>query len=193
MGDTDRFSIPFLRGTIAGVVVWIAGYFAAYLLAIDEVRGDVRVDVLEFLADEVAEWKLVGWAFYNAHAVDVRIPEIPVGFGRFPSMTANHVAANEGSLWPLYLAPPIALLAAGFAVAWWGAADRRSLGDGALAGSTITVGYLLACIGGLLAFTVSIGDGTARLDPIPAVALAGVVYPLVFGSAGGLLAAAVAR
>jgi hypothetical protein len=49
----------------------------------------------------------------------------------------------------------------------------------------VVAGYLPLAVVGVFAFTVSIESASAAPDLAPAVLLAGVVYPLVFGTLGG--------
>lgn len=183
----DRSPIHLPGGVAAGIAAWTLGYLVTYLATVEDLRADWRTDVLAFLTDEATDWKLVGWVFYNAHAVDVQVP----GFlGGSPS-SANYVAADDGSLWLLALLPPALLLVAGFAVARVRRAGFETVADAAVAGATVCLGYVVLAVVGVVAFGVTVDAGVIRPDPIPAVLLAGVVYPLVFGAMGGVLATAI--
>ncbi len=183
MSETDRFPIPAAAGTIAGIGAWLLGYLVTYLVTIDEIESDLLAQGLQLFAADAAAWKLVGWLFYNAHNVAVRVPR-----GPFTPNSGNFVAADDGTLWILYLVPPVSVIAAGALVTWRRRTALRSAGDAVVGGSTVLVGYLLLSIVGVTAFSVGLGGETLRPDPITAVLLAGVVYPLLFGSIGGLLA-----
>lgn len=95
--------------------------------------------------------------------------------------TENFVASEGGSLALLYLLPPLALLAG---------ADAPTPGAGS--GALVAVGYLPLALLGAVLFRFSVGDGAVAPDPVTAVLLAGLVYPLVFGGVGGAVAGAIA-
>jgi hypothetical protein len=56
-------------------------------------------------------------------------------------------------------------------------------------GATITVGYLFAVVGGSFVFSYQALGATLGPDLIGVIALAGLAFPLVFGSLGGAIAA----
>jgi hypothetical protein len=64
--------------------------------------------------------------------------------------------------------------------------DRKELP--LAAGAAVVPVYLVLSVVGLVLFTVTAGPATGRPDPLLAILLAGVVYPTVFGAAGGALA-----
>lgn len=183
MRDTDQSRVPILRGTVAGAVAWILGYLVTYLVAIDRVQGNWQAEWLQFVAEDASDWKIVGWLFYNAHNADIRFPSV----GIFTVENQNFVAADDGSLWLLYLVPPLLLLVAGAVITASSEDVLRSSTDAAIAGATVTVSYLVLAIVCLFVFGVTVGEGVIRPDVIPAVLLAGIVYPLVFGATGGVI------
>ncbi|PSP96536.1 hypothetical protein BRC94_12105 [Halobacteriales archaeon QS_5_70_17] len=118
----------------------------------------------------------------NAHFADVRVR----GMGGARTFDLLSRAGSQADL--LYLLPPLALLAAG-AVA---AAGVRTPRAGAIGGAATTAGYLLATVAAALVSNHEFGGGIAAGVPLgPALLLAGVAYPLVFGTAGGAAVAAV--
>lgn len=183
MSDTDQSRVPILRGAVAGAVAWILGYLVTYLVAIDRVQGNWQAEWLQFVAEDASDWKIVGWLFYNAHNADIRFPSV----GIFTVENQNFVAADDGSLWLLYLVPPLLLLVAGAVITASSEDVLRSSTDAAIAGATVTVSYLVLAIVCLFVFGVTVGEGVIRPDVIPAVLLAGIVYPLVFGATGGVI------
>lgn len=118
------------------------------------------------------------WMFYAAHGIPILISSPEWSFA----------GSLVGS--PLvYFVPPTVLFGGGLALARaFGASTPR---EAARNGASVTVGYLLLCIGGLLlgSFVVdaSFASLTVRPDPIWTI-LAGMFYPLSFGTAGGLIA-----
>lgn len=184
MDDSERVPIPVGAGTIAGVVAWLVGYAVTYPVGVDPVRADLRSIGLEVLVDGVDDWQLAGWVFYNAHGVEVRLPELGVGF----AVTNGNFLAGAGVLSVLYLVPPLAVAVAGAVVTW---RYRHAYGgrtDAAIAGATTAVGYLLCTVAGLAVFAVGADGSVIRPDPLTAVVLAGLAYPIAFGSLGGVVA-----
>ncbi len=169
-------------GAGLGAAAYVLGYLLTYLTQ----RGSVdeRLETFNFLAelfggDPIPSWQGVGWLFYNAHFVDTEVP----AFGG--TRVENFIAAGDG-LSLLYLVPPLALLAAGAVAASVARAERPDVG--ATAGALVAVGYLPLAVVGAVAFGYAVGEGTIRPDPVTAVLLAGVVYPVVLGAIGGALA-----
>lgn len=183
--DERRFSIPVAAGGAAGAGAWVLGYLVTALVASDRLRDDVVVEIFRTLAGNPSDWRLAGLLFYNGHYVDTRFP--PMAFA--PS-AYNYVSADE-NLGILFLVAPLALAGAGAVVAARSRGELRSVGDGAIAGATVIVAYLPLAAVGVVVFSIEAGNGTIRPDPIAAILLAGIVYPVVFGGIGGVLAGAI--
>lgn len=182
--DADWTRVPLGAGAIAGAVAWPAGYLLTYLLAIDRIRNETTIQVLQLFVEEADDWILVGWAYYNAHAVDVVVPRVAV----FEAARVNYVVSGDPAVRLFVLLPPIGLVLAGATVARIERDDDRTRAGAAIDGASITVGYLAVSVVGLTVFAVRLGDGVARPDPVGAVLVAGLAYPLVFGATGGVLA-----
>lgn len=190
MGSSNRLDgDTVVTGGAIGGAVYVLGYLVVYVTQSGSVAD--RLSGYNFLADlfggdPIPVWKGVGWLFYNAHAVETVIP----GFGG--RRTENFIAtADDGSLTWLYVLPPLLLLAAGYAVARYDMVGSPS--DGAIRGAAVTVGYLPLALVGAFVFRATVGDGTVAPDPITAVALAGLLYPIVAGGVGGALAGFLGR
>lgn len=183
MAESVRQSgVPYLRGVAAGVGAYLLGYFVVYLVTASTIRNSVAAGVLEFLTGEPGTWKLVGWVLYSAHFVDVLVPGLLGG-----SNAVSLIDAAEAIPGWLRAVPVVLLVGAGVALAL---GDRTStVGAGARAGAAVVLGYLPLAAVGAFVFTIRVGEATARPDLVPAVGVAGVVYPLVFGALGGALAA----
>ncbi|SIS10949.1 hypothetical protein [Natronorubrum thiooxidans] len=169
-----------------GVLAAAIGYLVTYVLIVSEVR--------EAFGDDVADWKGVAWYFYNAHMVDV---EASGAFGSFGgSSTVDFIAQSSASGADLlYVIPPLVLLTIGaiLAVQW----DVTDLGDAVVVGAPVTLGYaVVMALGALVAessteievFGVA-ATGSIAPEFAPALVLGGVLYPLVFATAGAVLAA----
>jgi hypothetical protein len=170
-----------------GVFAAVIGYLFTYLL----ISGEVRENVSE----NVAEWKAVGWYFYNAHMVDIQSTG---SFGSFGGTdTVSFIAESSSSTaGALYVLPPLALLAVGaFLAHRWNTTD---LGEAIIVGSPVTIGYALVMgIGAVVTessaewSTLGI-EGSSSIAPVlvPAILLGGIIYPLVFSNVGAVIATA---
>lgn len=171
-------------GAAAGAVAYVVGYIVTYLWQSGSVEQSLQGynAVVEFFGgDPVPVWQAVGWLYYNAHNVAFTTPAL--GSGR----TARNLVADGNAPMLLYLLPVVVLLLAGFVVAR--NADAVDADAGARAGVTVTVGYLVLAVVGLVAFRYSVGDSSVHVDYALGVLLAGIVYPVVFGALGGVLGA----
>ncbi|WP_245545371.1 hypothetical protein [Halomicrobium katesii] len=85
----------------------------------------------------------------------------------------------------LYVLPPALLIAAGL----FGArmVDATDIGDALRTGGAVTAGYLPLAILGVFLFTLTVDGSSGGPTLVPAIGLAGLVYPLVFGSIGGAI------
>jgi hypothetical protein len=169
-------------GALSGVGAALLGYLGTYLATSTSIENSATSQVLEALGSDLATWKVVGWVFLNAHGVTTTFPGL---FGSTSS--ANLIEQFETFSAVLYVVPVVVLLAAGLAAAV--AAGASSPKSGALAGASTIVGYLPVALAGAALFTISIGESAARPDPVTATLLAGVVYPVVLGTTGGVVAA----
>lgn len=177
---------PLARGALAGVGAWLLGYLTTYVWkaeAVSEALQGVGF-VSQLLGGEaVPAWKGVSWLFLNAHFVATRFPTIAGG-----TRTANFVTGEDGSTLLLAL-PPLLLVAAGLLTAY---GRPASLSERAKVGATVALGYLPVSALVALLTTHAIGNTEAAIaaDPVTAVLLAGLVYPVVFGAVGGAASSA---
>ena len=166
-----------------GVLAAVIGYLLTYLLIVGEVRTRIGGDV--------ADWKGVAWYYYNAHLVDV---EASGSIGGFGGIEAVNFIAQSGSTTAdvLYVVPPLVLVTAGAALAYH--LGARDLGEAVAVGAPVTIGYVVVVgIGALVAEASSEGsffgvEATGSVAPalLPAIVLGGVLYPLVFATAGAV-------
>lgn len=188
MPVVDRTTVTsrLAAGTAGGITAYVLGYLAVYVTQrgrVDEqLRGfNALADLLG--GDPIPAWQAVGWVFYNAHFVATELPA-PLGGVR----TENFIASAEsGALAALYLVPLVSLVGAGLLTGR--AANAETHTAGARAGGFVVVGYLPLAAVGAVAFSYSVGDGAIAPDLLTAVLLAGVVYPVALGGAGGAAAA----
>lgn len=180
--NLDASDLPFVPAAVAGVLAWVVGYLFTYLLVASDIRESGLNQFAQTFGDGDATYELVGWVFFNSHFVDAIIDA-----GFFGSGTANFVGGEDGFSVVLYAIPVLLLVAAGLAVGRYQGAT--SANDGAIAGALVVPGYLVLSIVGAFLFRVDAGGATGEPDLLPAVLLAGLVYPLVFGAIGGVVAA----
>ena len=181
----DTAGRPYVVGAAAGLAAWILGYVLAYLLVGSDVRESRLNQFAQTFGDGDATYELVGWVFFNAHFVDTLIDA-----GFFGTGTTNFVGGEDGFAALLYLIPPALLIIAGVALARYsGSVDPA---EGAVTGALVAPGYLLLSVVGAFLFRIEAGGASGQPDLLPAIVVAGVLYPVVFGAIGGAAAAATA-
>ena len=170
-------------GAVGGVIAAVGGYLVAYLAYASEVESQLRgVNFITdlFGGEPIPSWVGVGWLHYNGHFVDTHIES----FGGTRSV--NFIAQSDGGLTALYLLAPLMLVLVGAAVASHTAVESPR--EGATVGSTVAIGYFIFAAVGVALLQYESTAGSIQPDPITALLLAGIVYPLVFGAIGGAVA-----
>ncbi|MFW5918378.1 MAG: hypothetical protein ACOCR0_02730 [Haloferacaceae archaeon] len=175
--------VPIVEGGIAGIVAWLVGYALTYLTVAPTIRESALNRIVEGLDGEPATYEMVGWVFYNAHFVEVVFEDVPLLGGG----AATYIGGDEGFTVLLYVVPVGLLLAAGLALARYDGAAGTT--RGALVGASVLPGYLLASVAGVFLFEVTVGGASGAPDFVAGVFLAGLVYPGLFATAGGVLGA----
>jgi len=184
--STDRFGgLPFGTGAIAGAGAYLFGYVLTYLLVGGEIRESGANQIAQAVGGQDVTYQAVGWVFYNAHFVTTILDlDVPV-FGGTDAV--NFIAQSDAFSPVLYLLPVLLLVGAGLAV------GRRTgttgdVGDAAVAGASVVIGYLPLALAGTVLFTVTVDSSSGSPDLLLAAVLAGVVYPVVFGAIGAVVA-----
>jgi len=184
----DADSLPLVEGAIAGAAAWIIGYALTAIVVLTRSDGTELGEISETVGDGGSGIEFIGWVFFNSHFVDIIVEAGFMGFGGARSVS---FVGGDGFTPILYVVPIALLLAAGIAVGRsQGVTDTA---DGALAGALVVPPYLaLSAIGAVL-FRVSAEalGATFSGEPalLPAILLAGIVIPVIFGSLGGIVAA----
>jgi hypothetical protein len=193
MRDTfasPRNRTPLILGFGGGVGAWLSGYLMTYVLLGNEGRrftesliADRFWDGDPVLALDPSVSQLVGWVYYSMHLSNIQITT------QTASLTTNIIGGD--GLTPLLLViPPSVLFITGYSVARFtiprnyeeirpivGIAEGATILPGYF--SLMLVGQYFFWIGGL--FTLPAGG--------PSLPIFGaIVFPVVFGSAGGLCA-----
>lgn len=173
-------------GLIGGLSAFIVGYALTYIAAGDDMESRLEpIDtVLElFQIEPIGTWRVIGWMFYNAHFVDT---SVTAEFGPFETtMTFNLVSEAAGSLELLYLVPPVLLFLSGFIITYYfEMTDYTEIGPPILG---VTISYLLLMALGILVFAYD----DVYPEPLLAIVLGGVIYPLIFSGLGGVIGSSV--
>lgn len=187
MNETRR---SLAAGTVAGIATFALAYVLTYALTISVVQDSLLTGVAEAFGDGNPAWKIVGWLLFNAQFVTTTITvDVPLLGG---TDAVNFIAESESLSPALYVVPPALLTVAGLAMARLGGATE--LGEALRTGPTVALGYLPAAVAGAVLFAVSVGQNSGGSPTLlTAVVLAGVLYPLVFGSLGAALGTIVAE
>lgn len=171
-----------LTGAAAGFGAFLLGYLVTYVWQasrVEDLLSGFNVVAQLFGGEPIPTWKGVAWLFYNAHFVATRLP----GLGG-PRTVNFIVQSDDGSLALLYAVPPVVLFLGGLLTAALArATDGR---HGALAGVATVPGYLVSAIVVASLSAYAVGDASVGPVLVTATLLAGAVYPLVFGTLGGV-------
>ena len=177
-----------VRGVVtaagSGVAAYVLGYVFTYVLSGTSIQESDLNQIIEALGKDGAAWKIVGWVFYNAHGVTTTLTlDIPL-IGR--TEVVNYIAQGDALSAVLYVIPPALLLGAGLFAARMAEADE--LGDALKIGPAVAIGYLPLALLGVFLFTITVDSSSGGPTLVPAIGLAGLVYPLVFGTIGAAVA-----
>jgi hypothetical protein len=177
-----------IRGAGGGAAAFVVSYVVAFVLwSVSSLPDPETVEqafeqaIVASIADSVPAWKAAGYVLFNGHMVDVT-SETLIGDG-----SLDLIALADGSLLVLaYLVPPVVLVVTGYVLA--SNANVTGTSQAAIAGALVAVGYAVLVV--LLALVVPHDAGRAALsvDVTSALVFAGVVYPVVFGAIGGVVA-----
>lgn len=177
---TERISSQSLvGGAVGGVVAWVFGYVATYTVVAPDVRDSPLNRIIEAFNGEPATYEMVGWVFYNAHFVDTVFREVPL----FGTLTTSFIGGDDGFTVLLFGIPIVALLASGVALAV--ITQATDAVQGGLAGAMVVLGYLVMTVAGVFMVRVTVGGASGAPDLLPALFLAGFMWPVVFGGIGG--------
>jgi hypothetical protein len=180
MNENSR---SYAAAAVAGVVAFVLAYVLVYALTISTVRESLLTGLAESFGEENADWKVVGWLFFNAQFVTTTITvDVPILGG---TDAVNFIAESDALSSVLYVIPPALLTTAGLAVARLDGATETA--RALRLGPAVALGYLPLSVAGALLFAISVGENSGGSPTLlTAVVLAGVVYPAVFGTIGAL-------
>lgn len=187
MSDPHALRDSALVGMLVGGLAWIAGYLISYVIVSERLRDTALQEVIELIQGDPATFEMAGWVFFNMHFVDTAIRDLPVIGGH----ATNFIGGEDGFSALLYLVPIVLLLAGGLVTGYFSGTDDPTTG-GAV-GATLTLGYLLCTLVGIVVFEMMIAGVTIGPDTLAAILLAGLVYPIVAGGTGGVVGVLIAR
>lgn len=154
----------------------------------------IREEVADTVGGNVADWKGITWYYVNAHMVylDLEVSG-SVEFLELSIMLDLISQSGSTNAQLLYLVPPLVLVAVGAGLARY--VRVRDIGEGVMVGAPITLGYgtvvtLLAIASESSSEVEILGvgvRGSIAPELMPTVVVAGVLYPLVFATAGAVL------
>lgn len=164
--------MPTSSGTAAGAVAWIAGVVLTYLLGTLGLHQGLQL--------------IVGFLGFTGALLSY--------FGFHVWMLGGSGSAQVGSLAAFTLLPMVLLVGAGYVVASRG--RLADAADGFKRGATVAVGYLALALLSIVYFVVAANGGaggggaggSGLIDLVLTVLVTGVVFPVVFGGLGGVLA-----
>ncbi len=162
-----------------GVLAYLAGYLVTFAFVLVE-SDRSSVDTNEYV------FEVVGWLFYNAQFVATETSASGAGMSTTQTENTLAQAMNLTIPRPLWtLAVVVVLVGAGYVAA------GRTSGPSVAAGAAVVAGYLPLAVAGTFVFTVDETAFGANVsvapETIPAILLAGVVFPVVCGAIGGVL------
>lgn len=183
----DPDDLPLVEGCLAGAAAWLPGYVLTAVVVLARFEnselGEVSTD-----ADGGSSIDFVGWVFFNSHFVETAVEADVLGLGGLSTMS---FVGGDGFTPLLYLVSVALLVGSGLALG-------RSRGvtdtaEGAVTGVLVVPPYLALSAVEAVLFRVSneaLGASfSGQPELLPAVLLAGVVFPSVFGALGGIAAA----
>lgn len=185
--DIEVDSRSFVMGALAGTATWIVGYALTALVVLARIK-DSELGEISGNVEGGGTVDFVGWVFFNGHFVDTAIEADFLGFGGTQSVS---YVGGDGFTPLLYVVPVALLVIAG--VAAGRSSGVTDTAEGAVAGALVVPAYLVLSAVGAVVFRVSseaLGASfSGQPELVPAIVLAGIVLPAVFGSLGGVVAA----
>lgn len=185
--DIKPDSRSFVVGALAGAAAWIVGYALTALVVLARIK-DSELGEISGTVEGGGTVDFVGWVFFNGHFVDTAIEAGFLGFGGTQSVS---YVGGDGFTPLLYVVPVALLVTAGVAVGR--SSGVTDTAEGAVAGALVVPAYLVLSAVGAVVFRVSseaLGASfSGQPELVPAIVLAGIVLPAVFGSLGGVVAA----
>jgi len=181
-GLADR--IPLKKGAVFGAAAYVVGLILTFVL----IQIDSDIDPSDIDSDFASSLDVTGWVFYNAHFVDT---ETSISGGGVSRSSSDRIISEASLPEVLYIIVPVVLLIAAAYLLLQGE-YASEVGDAALSGASVIVGYFPLAVIGTFLFEASESSGGATASVGPAtgtgILLAGIIFPLVLGAVGGVIA-----
>ena len=170
-GIADR--IDPIMSAVGGVAAWVGAFIVMALFAVIESDDDVDEGLID----------MAGTLLYNAMFVPLEMEgAAELGLDGSINLLTDDLFAETLSIpTPVYqLVPIIVLVGVGFFIAQ--EFDTVELVEGAVAGASIAIGFVVLSLVGTFIVSPDIGDP----DFVMAIVM-GIVYPAIFGGVGGAI------
>lgn len=179
-----------VTGSILGAVAYFVNLGAMYLfLSLDGAKWSEAWNRQLYSFEILDMLVFTGQTLYNAHFVGTRFRDDTGSVTVRNFLTDSSIQENITSTVPefaYHAVPILVLIVAGYLL--FQRTDRiPSRKRAAMVGVTILVGYLPLSIGGVVVFRASGAFFAATPNPLPAILLAGIIYPLVGGAIGSTI------
>lgn len=176
-----------LGGLIYGVIAFVVVAVGTNLLFFQRLSQRSVEPPLPFDTSSLQPQELVsllGWVVYNAHTIAIE----PASARASSEISINFVRpVYVGDTLLFHVLPAVVLVLAGAVV------TRRARGvsgtspAGAVAGASVTVGYLAAVVAGTFVFGQTVAGASWEVPLVQSALVAGLAYPVVAGALGGFL------
>lgn len=188
-GESLFSGLPLVSGGVVGLLAYAVNFVAVFLLVLVELTGEGLGN------GSVSEVEFGGWILYNAHTVDISLAGASGVAQSQNYLDSMYAGGTETVPKVLYYFVPLLVLFLGSV--WLVRRYKARRGGvtavkGAVAGSTIAVGYATATVlGAATVFSVSQrtvgGVQTAHPSLVTALVVMGLGFPLVVGALGGVV------
>lgn len=185
-----------VAGFLIGGVVFISGLALSALTMIGwRLTAPHDLWVAHWTSASISSLDFYAWSFYSAHFVGISWEEGLI-FGENFRILAHSPIGH--AIFLFYLIPLVVLVVGGFGISYLTLSAQASITQYAVRGTTIAIGYGVTAIVGTAIFhgqTTDLyreGIFVMRPDLGYTILLIGLLYPIVLGGIGGLLAKIVA-
>lgn len=185
----------------AGVLAGVAAFGLCYALVHLFVGGEIDDFYLMGRVlgrNDTGEWVGVGWILYEAHGVRLSLSHTPFGadllsilrtYGLIVLTPREFAYGIPNDQFLLVRAiPPLVLGTVGAVLGYVG---RPTVRRATVRGAAIAVGYLPAALAGWWLFRIGANTREVSPEPVLALLLVGIAYPVVCGGLGATVAAVV--
>lgn len=181
------------EAVIFGLIAAVSVFAIVATLAMVDPGGSQSEDDTNIQLEEEPGWlDKRGWLFFSTHFVETTA-DVTTDAGQQVSQSVDLLEEADNSIPSVvYRLVPVGVLTVfGYLYTLRNVEATATLQDGARTGALLVAGYLPAIVAGVLLFShrtdYQTGSVTYEIPFSPAVPIAGVIYPLLFGALGGYL------